>query len=215
MIRLSKIAFTSAFLVAAIVLIAVPRAEAKTFKLEGSFSGTSVSVPVDLDGNGTTCPTVGGVKTCPDDSTAQTIVGKATGKFGGPEVTQGVSENVPVSGTGCFFAPSTIQSCTLGAVTNACEFQFLAGVSGVTIITSTNSVLPDIITGGTLCLDVSSGLPFNFAATITTSISGGTGNFEGVTGSGSIRFTGQETSVDPAGHGFLWLTGTFTDTLTK
>ena len=63
MIRLSKIGFTSVFLVAALVLIGVQRAEAKTFNVKASFSGTSHSVPIDLDG--ATCTTVGLVTTCP------------------------------------------------------------------------------------------------------------------------------------------------------
>jgi hypothetical protein len=215
MIRLSKIGFTGAFLVAAILLIGVQRAEAKTFNVKSSFSGTGFSVPIDLDGNGTSCTTVGLVTTCPNDSFSSNYSGKATGSFGGPFTGQNVDETVPVSGTGCLFAPTTIQSCTLGAVTNACEFQYVAGGSGANIRSATNSVESYIITGGTLCLDVSSGLPFNFAGTQTFSVSGGTGEFKGVTGSGTVTFTGQETSEDHAGHGFSWFTATLTATLTK
>jgi len=157
---------------------------------------------------------VGGVTTCPDDSFTSIYSGRAIGPFGGPFTGQNVSEAAPVSGTGCLFAPTTIQSCTLGTVTNACEYQYVNGGSGANVFTATNSVLPYTITGGTLCLDTSS-FPLHFAGTNTISVSGGTGNFTGVTGSGTVTFTGQTTSADPAGHGFSWDTGTFTETLTK
>jgi hypothetical protein len=151
----------------------------------------------------------------PDDSFAGNYSGKATGSFGGPFTGQNVSETVAVTGTGCFFAPTTIKSCTLGAVTNACEFQYVAGGSGANIRSATGSVESYIITGGTLCFDVSSGLPFSFAGTNTFTVSGGTGEFKGVSGSGTVTFTGQETSVDLANHAFSWFTATSTATLTK
>jgi hypothetical protein len=215
MIRLSKIAFASAVFVAAIGFIVVQKAAAGTFKVTGSFSGTGFTVPIDLDGDGTTCTTVGSVTTCPDDSFSSTYVSQAIGIFGGTYTGQNVNESVPVSGTGCFIAPATIQSCTLGAVTNACAFQYLAGGTGANIRSATRSVETYAITSGTICLDFSSGLPFNFAGSQSFSLTGGTGEFKGVTGSGIVTFTGQETSADPANHGFSWFTATFTETLIK
>ena len=164
MTRLSKIAFTAAFLVAIIVVLAVQRAEAHSSTVTSSLSGTGFSVPIDLDGNGTSCTTVGSVTTCPDDSVASTYVGQSNGEFGGRFNGQNVAETVPVSGTGCLFAPTTIQSCTLGAVTNACEFQYVAGGSGASVHLATGSVESYTITGGTVCLDVSSGLPLTLPA---------------------------------------------------
>jgi hypothetical protein len=210
-----KIAFTGVFMATAIFLIGVHRAEAKTFQVTGSFSGTSVNVPVDIDGNGTSCTTSGNFTTCPDDSSASTSTGNSTGVFGGPFTGQDVNEIVPVSGTGCIIAPTTIASCTLGAITNACEFQYVAGGSGASIRSATGSVLVHTITGGTICIEGTTGPPFNFAFTQTVSFSGGTGEFTGVTGTGTSVGTGQITTFDFAGHGFSWSTGTFTETLTK
>jgi hypothetical protein len=210
-----KIAFAGVLLAAAMFLVGVYKAEAKDFQVTGTLSGTSHSVPIDLDGSGTSCTTVGSVIICPDDSFTSTYVSQASGPFGGAYTGQNVSESVPVSGTGCLFAPTTIQSCTLGSVTNACEFQYTTGGSGANVRSATGSVQSYIITGGTLCLDVSSGLPFNFTGTVTSSVTGGTGEFTGVTGSGSLTFTGQQTSDDLASHGFSWFTATFSETLTK
>jgi hypothetical protein len=74
MIRFGKIGFAGVFLVAAIVLSGVHGAEAKTFQVTGSLSGTGFTVPIDLDGNGTTCTIVGSVTICPDDSFSGTYV---------------------------------------------------------------------------------------------------------------------------------------------
>ena len=67
-----KIGFTGVFLAGAILLIGLHRAEASAFKVTGSASGTITFVPVELDGNGTTCTTMGGVTTCPNDSALST-----------------------------------------------------------------------------------------------------------------------------------------------
>jgi hypothetical protein len=201
------------FTLAPIFFLQSIAAAAHTSTVTATLSGTGFSVPIDLDGNGTSCTTVGSVTTCPDDSFSSTYITQATGAFGGRFTGQNVSETVPVSGTGCLFAPTTIQSCTLGTVTNACKFEYVSGGTGASVRLATGSVESYTITSGTLCLDVSSGLPFNFAGTETFSISGGTGEFNGVSGAGSITFTGQETSVDPAGHGFSWFTANLTSTL--
>jgi len=137
------------------------------------------------------------------------------GVFGGPSTGQEVNEIVPVSGTGCIIAPAAIASCTLGAITNACEFQLVAGGSGASIRSATGSVLVHTITGGTFCVEGTTGPPFNWASTETVSFSGGTGEFTGVTGTGTGVATGQITTFDFAGHGFSWFTGTSTETLTK
>jgi hypothetical protein len=215
MTLLSKVGFISVFLVTTILFICVHSGEASTFKVTGSFSGTGFTVPIDLDGDSTTCTTVGSVTTCPDDSFSSTYVSQAIGMFGGTYTGQNVSESVPVSGTGCLIAPATIQSCTLGAVTNACAFQYIPGGTGANIRSATRSVETYTITSGTICLDFSSGLPFNFAGSQSFTLTGGTGEFKGVTGSGIVTFTGQETSADPASHGFSWFTATFTETMTK
>jgi hypothetical protein len=84
---------------------------------------------------------------------------------------------------------------------NACEYQYVKGANGADIHSATGSVSSYTITDGTICFDFSSGLPFNYAGTQTSSISGGTGEFTGVTGSRTYTFAAAVTAVDPAGHG--------------
>src|SRR5215813_1366247 len=103
--RLVRLTFNNAIVALALFALAPLRASATTFNFTGTFSDTSVNVPVDLDSNN--CSPVNGLTTCPADSAVSTGGGtrRSAGPENGPNTFQTVAETVFVPGTGCSFAP--------------------------------------------------------------------------------------------------------------
>jgi hypothetical protein len=184
--------------VAILLSLASQRVEAAGNEFTSTFSGTFVTTAFDLDGD--SC--AGTPPVCTDLSFLDTIAGKTSGGIGGGQFTgQSVVELQPVPGTGCAFALNTIQSCTLGAVTNACEFRSVGVGSKADRYSSTGDILTGIVPPGgeTLCFDSSTG---NHAGSATGSITGGSGKFAGVTGTFTESFNGKTLGSDPQGHSF-------------
>ena len=193
--------------VAILLSLASQRVGAAGNEFKSTFSGTFVTTAFDLDSD--SC--AGTPPVCTDLSFVDTIAGKTSG--GGQFTGQSVVELDPVSGTGCAFAPTAIKSCTLGTVTNACEFQSVGVGSEADRYSSTGDILTGIIPPGgeTLCFDSSTG---NHAGSATGSITGGSGKFAGVTGTFTESFNGKTLSSDPQGHSFGWFQAQLTGTVT-
>jgi len=157
------------------------------------------------------------VTICADLSSLGTFAGKQSGGIEAGELTgQSVNETEPVPGTGCLIAPAAIQSCTIGSVTNACKYQQVAGGTRATRFSSTGDIETSKLISATLCVDYSSGkLPFNFIFSSSLAITGGSGGFTGATGTYTETGTGQLLSIDPQGHNFGWLQGSYTGTIEK
>jgi hypothetical protein len=153
-----------------------------------STSGTSYTVPMDVDGDG------------PAQSSVATYSGKGTfGQFSG----QGVSEFAPHPGTGCKIAPTTQAACTLNGVSDACQYDSEGGVSANTY-QGTGDVQTFKRASGSICIDFSNGEPYSTDGTVVDMITGGTGRFAGKTGSITTHVWGQMLSMDSAGNGFSW-----------
>jgi hypothetical protein len=197
--------------VAILLSLASQRVEAAGNEFTSTFSGTFVTTALDLDGDSCT----GTPSVCTDLSYLDSIAGKTSGGIGGGQFTgQSVVELQPVPGTGCAFALTTIKSCTLGSVTNACEFQSVGVGSKADRYSSTGDILTGSIPvgGETLCFDSSTG---NHAGSASGSITGGSGKFAGATGTFTESFNGKTLSSDPQGHGFGWFQAELTGTVTR
>ena len=179
---------------------------------QGTFSGSSVQVPVDLDA--THCTSINGITTCPSDSALFTFGSTISG---GPEpgqfTGQVVSESVPVSGTGCSLAAGTIEGCSIGSVTNGCLYKYIGGNSFNRQVT-TGDVLVATLTSGTMCVNFTTELPWNFNTSGQFAFTHGTGKFAGVTGSYTVSASGQIVQNDKQGHGMAWDTGSGNGTIT-
>jgi hypothetical protein len=183
-----------------------------TYNFTSALSGSSAQVPIDLDG--TNCTTVNGRVTCPADSILFTGGGTITG---GPEpgqfTNQSVRETIPVSGTGCSVAPSSIKGCSIGSVTDGCLYQNIGG-NVVNRQVTTGDLLLAKVTSGKLCINFDTALPWSFTGNNRFSFIGGTGRFAGATGSGTVSFKGQILQNDQQGHGMSWDTGSVTGRIT-
>jgi hypothetical protein len=183
-----------------------------TYKFTSTLSGSSAQVPIDLDG--TNCTTVNGIVTCPADSNLFTGGGTITG---GPEpgqfTNQSITETIPVSGTGCSVAPSSIMGCSIGSVTDGCLYKNIGG-NVVNRQVTTGDLLLAKLTSGKLCINFDTALPWSFTGNDQFSFIGGTGRFAGATGSGTVSFKGQILQNDRQGHGMSWDTGSVTGTIT-
>src|SRR5262245_58892432 len=170
--------------------LASGRAEAKTKHFKCSVSGSGVDIPIDLDSD--SCfAAPNGATVCTDYSGNSSFAGKCSPgeRFTG----QNITEYDPVPGTGCNILGTVvpgIASCTLaGSSEQGCEFQSVGGAevdrgepSGdLTFVT---------VSAATLCVDLSSGPPFNFTGSSTLTITGGTGKNVGETGTASGTFHG-------------------------
>jgi hypothetical protein len=199
-----------AIAVALTVMFSVSSAEAKTFNVKGSSSGTSTAVPIDI--SGASCAVVNLVEVCTATSSLAIYAGKSSGSpFSGPLTGQSVSQTLPVAGAGCSFAPTTIAACTIGSNTAGCSYSYVGG-AGANRLSSSGDLFAFIITGGSLCLD---GNTFAFEGTQTTVGAGGSGKAAGTTATGTSTFSGQILTGDPAGNDFGWFTSSFTGTITK
>jgi len=195
------------FAVAVFSFFAVRTVEAASFSGTLSGSGASITMDIDNDACGTSF-------ICTELSSFNTFAGTTTGGIEpGPFTGQSVDEVDPVPGTGCFFDPAHVQGCRLGTVTNACKFQFVGG-AGASRNSSTGDIITAKVVSGTECLDVSHGLPFNFAGSATDAITGGSGKFAGASGTIHERFSGQVLTDDFNGHGFAWFKDSFSGTTT-
>jgi len=161
---------------------------------------------------------------CTDLSGLGTFAGKQSGGIEAGEFTgQGVNAAEPVPGTGCLFAPTTIQSCTIGSVTNACEFRFVPGGTLAFRFSSTGDIETLKRISGTQCVDVSGGtgtlppkLPFNVITSASLAITGGSGKFAGATGTlTETQTAGQILSIDLQDHSFGWFQISYTGTINK
>jgi hypothetical protein len=176
-------------------------------------SGTAVSVPVDIDSD--SCFTAeNGATVCTDTSGYGNFGFKCSP--GGRGTGTNVFEFKPVSGSGCNILGTAepIASCTLANSSEAgCEFQSVVGGAEVDRNDNTGD-LTFATANITLCLDLSSGPPFNFTASANDTITGGTGANTGATGSATAQVDGQILIDDLAGHAYSWSEGTSTGTIT-
>jgi hypothetical protein len=198
---------------AMLMLLAGGVAHAETTNFKESYSGTNVNVPVDQDSD--SCFTgTNGSTVCTDTSLYNDFAGRKSP--GGGFTGQNVVELDPVSGTSCNILGTTvpgIASCTLaGRSEHGCKFRSV----GDTEVDRDNSSgdLLFVTRSDTVCLDLSSGPPFNFAGRTTGTITGGTGKNTGATGTITMTGHGQALTSDKAGHGFGWFETSFTGTIT-
>jgi hypothetical protein len=183
-------------------------AGAASLSFSGTASGSGASVTMDIDNDA-----CGTSFICTELSSFNSFAGTQTGGIeAGAFTGQNVAEADPVSGTGCFFDPTHVQGCTLGTVTDACKFR-VVGAAGAVRFSSTGDIVTTKLSSGTECLDVSHGLPFNFAGSETDVITGGSGKFVGASGTVTNKFHGQVLTDDFNGHGFAWVTGSFSGTI--
>jgi hypothetical protein len=187
-------------------------AAGQSLEFKGSLSGTTATIPLDLDAD--SCSTTDGVTICADSSALAAFAGKQAGGIEAGEYTgQAVGEADPVPGTGCLIAPTTIQSCRIGSVTDGCEFQGVAG-DAVLRFSRTGDLEILQLTSSTLCGDLSKGLPANFTFKQSYAITGGTGRFAGATGTFTETGRGQALDEDPQGHEFDWAQASYSGTIT-
>ena len=172
------------------ILTATLPVRAGSITSTGSFSGTAITANLDFDHSNQSTPAFTGTFAGTDSH---------WGNFTG----QNVAELTPVG------------SCTLpGGVANAgTEFTL---VGGSTVIRNQRGDLSgdlhfDRVTSFTQCIDFSTGA-YNFSFTDTTT--GGTGKFEGATGTTTANGTGAILSLGADGHVFGWDQATYTMTLT-
>jgi hypothetical protein len=129
----------------------------------------------------------------------------------GPFTGQSVTEDSAVPGTGCSINKAQ-KSCTLGAVTDACEYTWEGGSFTNQKSATGDLVFGSLTPGGTVCVDFNSAgggaLPYNFSAIRNWMIAGGTGNLKGTTGTFTQTVSGQVLSIDQQGHHFAWFTST-------
>jgi hypothetical protein len=219
---MSQSRFVRVLAVAAFIAAMVSAGDAKAkgtkvYTYTGSLSGTSASVPLDTTGD--SCTVVGTVEICTATSSLSTYGGTWSGAppgTSGPFTGQSIDQTIPVAGTGCSFAPTTIKACTIGSDPAGCQYTYVNvnGVGGASAnrITSTGDQFISYLTGGTFCY---SGTTGQFKGTQTFETIGGTGKAEGYTGKGTDSFTGYILLFDLANHDFSWFSQTFTGTLTK
>lgn len=194
----------------------VAQAGTKTFK--GSYSGTGVDVPVDIDSD--SCFTAqNGATVCTDTSAYDNFGGMISpgGSFTGQVVEEFKFATGPNTGSCNIFGTMVpgLVSCTLaGSSEKGCELQAVTGNRKVERDTSSGDLLFFAYSSNTVCFDLSSGAPFNFAGSFDAKITGGTGKNTGASGVETGTYHGQEFDLDPAGHGFTWFETSVTGTIT-
>src|SRR5262245_17861368 len=171
---MNKKSLTIGFTLSCVIAFGIGRAEAGELKAKGTFSGTFTSTQIDTLGDG--------------QKAALAIIG--TKGTLGPGTVQGVNEYV-------FSGPAT---CTNG--NDGFEFKLLHSVNPaapaqfVTRIDSTGDLIFSEQTSGTICFDPVTLIQF-FSATFK--ITGGTGRFEGATGTSESSGTAKTLFEDAAG----------------
>jgi hypothetical protein len=177
-----------------------------TVNISGSLSGTTLEVPFDFD---------------KDRSTGTGTSGQATAagtqSVGGAFTAQAISEADAKSGTGCSRAPTMQAGCSIDGVTNGCLYTLVGGV-GALRFNSDGDISSIQVTGGTQCVDYNSthgfAPPFNFTISENISFTGGTGEFAGTTGGGTLTGTGRILGTDAGGHAFSWFQARYTALMT-
>jgi hypothetical protein len=190
-------------------------AHPETVKFKATNSGTGINVPIDLDSD--SCfRAANNATVCTDLSLYDNFAGMKSP--GGSFTGQNVVEVEPVSGTGCNIFGSIVSgiaSCTLaGSSERGCELQQVGG-SEVIRDSSSGDLLFLTNKSGTVCVDLSSGPPFNSTFSGTDIITGGTGRNAGATGTRTGKGHGQILTLDAAGHGLSWLDASFTGTINR
>jgi hypothetical protein len=132
-----------------------------------------------------------------------------TGKGpGGQYAGQGISAFAPVSGSGCNMMGSmTAQaSCPIDGRTDGCLYQAVGGASENTYQGPFDVETFERVAGSEseVCIDFSSGAPYNTLGTVVDQRTGGTGRFKGKTGKITTVVHGQIMMMDSAGNGFSW-----------
>jgi hypothetical protein len=201
--------------IVALMFAAGGAARAGTKVEQCTATASGVSIPVDIDSD--SCFTAStGTTVCTDSSGYSNVSGKCSP--GGGFTGQGLVELDPVSGSGCNISGTTvpgIASCTLAdSSEQGCEFQLVGGSEVRRDTVSGDLTFFSLSTDSRLCLDLSSGPPFNFTATAKATITGGTGNNAGASGTETATSHGQVLTSDAAGHGLSWEEVSFTDTIT-
>src|SRR5579863_2403831 len=199
--------------IAVLTLLAGGVAHAGTQKVTSTSSGITVNIPIDVDSDSCFAAPNGAI-VCTDYSAYFNFSGKESP--GGGFTGQSVFEFDVVSGTSCNIGGTIvpgIASCTLaGSSEQGCELQAVGGAE-VERDNSTGDLLFKTLVA-TVCLDLSSGPPFNITASGTETIAGGTGKNAGATGTSTATTHGQVLTSDAAGHGIGWFEGTSTGTIT-
>ena len=165
------------------------KAEARQLTLRGSFSGTYVNTQIDTNGD--------------DQKGAFHSVG-AKGTLGSSTI-QGVNEFT-------FSGPATCPNGNTGfGFTLLRSLNPAAPSNFVQRFESTGDLLFSEQTAGTICFDPATSIQF---FSVTSTITGGTGRFEGATGTGEGSGTAKTLFEDAAGNFFGEQSGTFTVTIT-
>jgi hypothetical protein len=177
-----------------------------TVNISGSLSGTSITVPFDLDKDSST-------------GTGNSVQSTAAGQqnVGGGFTSQAVTEGDPKPGTGCSVALTTQAGCAVDGVTNGCLYNIVGGV-GALRFNSDGDISSFQVTGGTECIDFNSAKafapPFNYTIAEDVGFTGGSGEFAGTSGSGIFTGSGRILATDSELHVFSWFQATYTATMT-
>jgi hypothetical protein len=190
------------------------RAEAETKHVKCTTTGTFVDIPIDLDSD--SCfAAANGATVCTDYSSYSNYSFFCSP--GGRQTGQVIAEYDPVAGSGCNIGGNVvpgIASCTLAdSSEQGCAFQNVGGAE-VDRDDSTGDLTFLAYSSETVCIDLSSGPPFNFTANFDQTITGGTGKNAGATGTLSGTYHGQTLTSDAALHGFGWFEVKWTETIT-
>jgi hypothetical protein len=180
---------TIGLMLSCVIALGSSKADAGKLSLKGSFSGTFVNTQTDTDADG--------VKASLNSVVAKGTLGSST--------IQGVNEYV-------FSGPATCPNGNAGdGFTLLRSLNPAAPANFVQRFESTGDLLFSEETSGTLCFDPDASIEF---FSTTTKITGGTGRFEGATGTGEVSGTAKTLFEDAAGNFFGAQSGTFTATIT-
>lgn len=156
--------------------------DAERTKSRGEISGTLVSAAFDFDHADLSTPATVATFTGSDSR-----FGRITGQYLGEFAPDGLTCTPPsgVAGTGT-------------------EFTLLAETGAVTRVKDGDQLF-FTATSGKQCTDFSAGPPFAFNLSKTDSITGGTGEFAGATGTLTTAGRGAILAIDPSHHVFGWV----------
>jgi hypothetical protein len=180
---------TIGLMLSCVIALGSSKAEAGKLTLKGSFSGTFVNMQTDTNADG--------VK-----ANLNSVGAKGTL---GPSTIQGVNEYVSSGPATCPNGNAGDGSTLLRSSNPAAPANFVQRFE------STGDLLFYEETSGTSCFDPDTSIEF---FSTTTKITGGTGRFEGATGTGEVSGTANDLFDDAAGNFFGAQSGTFTATIT-
>jgi len=185
---MNKKILTIGLMLSGVIALGSGKAEAEQLKGKGSFSGTFASTQTDTNGDG--------------QKAAFNSIG-AKGTLGDSTI-QGVDEFV-------FSGPATCPNGNAGfELTLLRSLNPAAPSNFVQRFESTGDLIFSEQTSGTICFDPVTLIQF---FSVTIQITGGTGRFEGVTGTGENSGTAKTLFEDGAGNFFGELSGTYTETI--